>query len=243
VEVHADVDLVAHDVAYLGEAVDRRLYRGGGLDPAELRGGVHLHRRQSRLDTLAGRLPDRRGPVAADPAVHSHSIPDRPAEQFVRGRAERLPAEVPQRLVEPGDGRHVDRAAAVEPPAVHRLPVVLDGRGVLAEQPGLGERLHRRGDGPRADAGHALAPPDLAVARLQADQQPPRRDVEQFVVCEGRHAPAPAVVSTAPFLSTVDGRGSSRPVRPVSMTASRPVVRPGPRRWYRVTTLPEPRRR
>jgi len=52
----------------------------------------------------------------------------------VDGSAELLPPDVPQRLVNAGDGaHHQHRAAAVEAAAVHRLPVILDPCRILTE--------------------------------------------------------------------------------------------------------------
>ena len=45
-----------------------------------------------------------RGLVAADPGVDAHRVAHRAAEQRVHGRAVRLARDVPQRVVEPGDG-------------------------------------------------------------------------------------------------------------------------------------------
>jgi len=51
----------------------------------------------------------------------------------VDGSAELLSLDVPQRLVNAGDGAHQHRAAAVEAAAVHRLPVILDPCRILTE--------------------------------------------------------------------------------------------------------------
>ena len=67
-------------------------------------GGVHLDRGEARLDLRAAASSDLGGFVAADPGVHPDPVPDRPAEQGVHRYADGLPGDVPQRLVEAGDG-------------------------------------------------------------------------------------------------------------------------------------------
>ena len=57
--------------------------------------------------------------VAADPAIDLHAVAHQAAEQFVHRHAQGLALDVPQRLVDAGDGAHQDRAAAIEAAAVH----------------------------------------------------------------------------------------------------------------------------
>ena len=48
-----------------------------------------------------------RRPVATDPAVHLHAVAHQTTEQFIHGRAQYLALDVPQRLIDAGDGATV----------------------------------------------------------------------------------------------------------------------------------------
>ncbi len=66
--------------------------------------------------------------------------------QFMHRHAQHLALDVPQRLINAGDGAHQDGASAVEATAVHHHSQVVDARWARADQhvgEFLDSRLHR----------------------------------------------------------------------------------------------------
>ena len=66
-------------------------------------------------------------------AAHAAGV-EGSAQELVDGQAEDLAADVPEGLVDAGDGGAHDGAGAIEAVDVHGLPVVLDLHGVAADQ-------------------------------------------------------------------------------------------------------------
>ena len=125
---------------------------GGGGERRCGTGGVHLHRGEAGLDLGGDLLGELGGLVAADPGVDPDPFADGAAQQGVHGGAVGLARDVPQGLVEAGDGAGEDGAAAVEAALGEHLPVVLDAQRVLADRGTRPGRRRRRGPprrGPR----------------------------------------------------------------------------------------------
>ncbi len=123
------------------------------------------------------RLADLVGPVAADPGIGPDPVAHPAAHHLPGGQSERPALQVPQGLLEPGQRRHQDRAAAVEAAAITDLPNVLDPERVVAEEAVAKRRegaVHRL----RLAFQARLAPADRAFVRLDPDEQPARRDIE-----------------------------------------------------------------
>lgn len=84
--------------------------------------------------------------AAAQVRVHAHLVAHGASQQLIHRHTQRLAANVPQGLLDAGDGRHADDAHAEEGLAIHLLVQVLDAAGVLAQD-------HRREVLDRADHG------------------------------------------------------------------------------------------
>ena len=112
------------------------------------------------------------GPVAADPAVGLHAVAHAAAEQLVDRYTERLALDVPQCLVDPGDGTHQDRAATIETAPVERLPQIVDPRRVLSDQV-VRQLMDGRFDRLRASFDDGLSPTDdsLVGVTLRKNQR------------------------------------------------------------------------
>ncbi len=95
----------------------------------------------------------------------------------MHGGAVGLPRDVPQCLVEAGDGAGEDRAAPVEAALGHDLPVVLDAQRVLADEE-FGEDVDGGADDLGASLDDRFAPADHALVGLDAAEQPAGRDEE-----------------------------------------------------------------
>ncbi len=144
---------------------------------AESSGGVHLHGGETGLDLGGYLLAELGGFVAADPGVDPDAVAHGAAQQGVHGGAVGLPCDVPQRLVEAGDGAGEDRAAPVEAALGHDLPVVLDAQRVLADQE-FGQDVDGGPDDFGAPFDNRFAPADHALVGLDAAEQPAGWDEE-----------------------------------------------------------------
>ena len=130
-EIDPDPEVRPADLAGGGAARDRRLDLAEGVDEVQLLGRVHLDRRHPEGDLRGDLRGDVVRAVAADPGVDPHPVARRAAEELVDRDAERFPLDVPQRLLDPGEGAGEDRAAAVEAAAIENLEVVLDPERIL----------------------------------------------------------------------------------------------------------------
>jgi hypothetical protein len=178
VEIDADAEVLSHRLADRLHARQHRVDLRVRVDDLHLLGGVHLHRRESARAAVPRHRRRVGRPVAADPRVDADAIAQLATQQRVHGNAERLALDVPQRLIDPGEGAHVHAAAAVESAAVQHRPVILDQRRILADQI-VGQLLDGGGDRVRASLEHRLTPPGDPLVRLDLEEAPPRRDDER----------------------------------------------------------------
>ena len=153
--------------------------RAGVSIGASSAGGVHLHGGEARLHLLLGGSATSLGAVAADPGVHPDAVAHRAAEQLVHRGAAGLAGDVPQRLVDAGDGAGEDRAAAVEAALGEHLPVVLDAQRVPADEE-VGQFVDGGAHGVGAALDHGLAPAGDALVGGDAQEQPARRHQERL---------------------------------------------------------------
>ena len=131
-------------------------------------------------------------PVAADPGINPHPLAHRTAKKLVDRLAQGLALDVPQRLVDAGDGAHVHAAAAVEAAPVQHGPVILDGRRVFADQV-VGQLLHHRRHGVGPAFEHRLSPAADARIRVDLQEQPARWNKESGEAVIFIDSPRPAV--------------------------------------------------
>jgi len=92
-------------------------------------------------------------------------LPDRGIEHFA--------FDIPQRLINTGDGAHQNRPPAVEARAVHHLPQVVDARRILANQV-FAQLVHRGFNGARTAFNHRLAPANHAFVGFDFQEHPTR---------------------------------------------------------------------
>ena len=127
------------------------------VDHLQLFGGVHFDGGKTGLLFGQGRGSDVAGTVTADPAVHPHIVPAGAAHELVYRRVEKLALDVPQGLIDSGDGAHQHAAAPVEPGTVKDGGKVLNPHGILADQIGL-HLLHAGQNCGAMPFQHRLAP-------------------------------------------------------------------------------------
>ncbi len=174
VEIQPELDRVAESRADLRYARHRGIHGARAVDDAHLLAAVELEMVEAAgLQRLhAGDHVG--GAVAADPAVGAHAVAHQAAEQLVHRHAQHLALDVPQRLVDAGDGAHQDRPAPIEAAAVQRLPQVVDAARVLADEV-VGQFVHRRFHRTRAAFDDGLAPAGDALVGLDLQEHPARR--------------------------------------------------------------------
>ncbi len=186
VEVDRDVVVGADRLAHVGHPLYDAVEFGRTGQPAESPARVHLQGRQTAVDLRPCRIRDLGGLVAADPSVDPDPVTHRPTEEGVHRDVQRLAQDVPQGLVQPGDGARQDRSAAIEAALGQHLPVRLDAARVLPDQQ-RSELVHGRPHHVGAALDHGLAPPDDARVGLDAAEQPARGDGER-VHCRDLHS-------------------------------------------------------
>ena len=166
VKVHGHITVGAEHGARCGDPFEHTVDFGDRADPAHDAGGVHLDGGQSHGDLRRDRVGDAARVVAADPAVHADAIAHRTAEKLVDRNPERLALEVPQRLVDAGDGTAKHRSTAVEAALGQYLPVVFNAVGVGADEV-FRELFDHRAHGIRMPLEAGFAPADDALAGFE----------------------------------------------------------------------------
>ncbi|MNV12343.1 hypothetical protein D3C71_1029410 [compost metagenome] len=176
-EVHADADIRADRVTHGGDVGQGQVDFFEGVEELQLFGAVHFHCGETTADRFF-RCP--RGvcrTVATDPRIHADLVPHLTTQQIADRNAQRLALDVPQRLVDTGQGAHVDRAATVEAAAIEHGPDVFDVARVFADQV-VGQFLNGSGDSVGAAFDHGLAPTGHALVGFDLEEAPARRNDE-----------------------------------------------------------------
>src|SRR5690606_7119893 len=109
--------------------------------------------------------------ITADPGIHANALAHPSAKQLADRSTQRLALDVPKRLIDAGDGTHVQGTAAVEAAAVHDRPEVFDVSRITTDQV-VGQLLHHRGDALCTAFDHRLAPAGDAFIGLDLEEQP-----------------------------------------------------------------------
>jgi hypothetical protein len=190
VQVDRHVAVGAEHLAGAGDPGDDAIQLGGRAVAAHPPRRVHLHRGEAHGELVGDVIGDLVRVVAADPAVGADALTHRAAQQVVHGHAEALSLDVPQRLVDAGDGAGEHRAATVELALGEHLPVVFDAVGVLAGEV-HGELLHRGRHDIRVALQRRLAPAHQPVVGLDAHEQPAGRDRQRLHPRDAAHAVSP----------------------------------------------------
>ena len=91
-----------------------------GINHLQLFRCIHLNRGKAFLQLFPGRFAHIRRAVPANPGIHPHFIPAGAAHQLIYRRLKQLSLNIPQRLVNSGNGAHHDAAAPVKARPVQR---------------------------------------------------------------------------------------------------------------------------
>ena len=133
VKIHAYTDVLAHRIPYGRHIRQHRIDLGVAVDELQLLAGIHLHRTETPRHRVSRRVGGIRRTIATNPGIHTDALAHPATEQLADRHAERLALDVPQRLIDAGNGTHEDRPAAIEAAAIHDRPEVFDVARVLAD--------------------------------------------------------------------------------------------------------------
>jgi hypothetical protein len=141
------------------------VYLGGTVEPAEILGAVHLHCGEALPDARAGSIGNVGGAIATDPGIDRDAIAHPSAQQLINRHPQLARLDIPQCLIDPGDGRQQDRPAAIEAEPVQCLPRVLDAVGIMPDQ-AIARCVDRPDDGFAVPFQRRLAPAYGTLRRL-----------------------------------------------------------------------------
>ncbi len=173
VEIQAKLNFVAKGFTDLRHGVDRPVYRTRVVDNAHLFAAVELEGVKADVAQLRDAVDHFRRTVAAHPAVGFDFVAHQAAHELPDRRVQHFTFDIPQRLVDTGDGAHQDRTTAVEARAVHHLPQVINARRILTNQV-FTQLVHRRFNGARAPFNHRFAPAHNPFIGFDFQEHPAR---------------------------------------------------------------------
>ena len=175
VEVDGDAEILAAAFPDGGHAFQNGVHLVVGVDHLQLFGGVHLDGGKAGILALQSSSAHVVGAVAADPAVHAHVVAAGTAHELVDRGVEELALDIPQGLINAGNGAHQHAAAAVEPGAVQHSGKVLNAHGVLADEVGL-HLLDTGQNGGAVAFQHGFAPAGQALVGHDLNKAPAGTD-------------------------------------------------------------------
>ena len=181
-EIESHERLVADGVSDRRDLSDDAVGPGGCRQRAELVREVGLERPIASVAVLDGRLGEFFGAVTAQILVNEHPVADVPTEELVYRDIVVASLDVPERLVDAGEGAHQHGAAAKIGALIQLPPVILGSERVLVQEMSLHELRNGCADGLQSSLNDRLAPADYPHVRLQFEQQPPGRNGEHLVV-------------------------------------------------------------
>ena len=176
-EVDADADVGADRIAHGGDVGQGQVDFFETVDELQFFGAVHFHRSEATGHGLLGGAGGVGGAVAADPRVHADLVPHLTAQQVADRHPQSLALDVPQRLIDAGQGTHVHGAATIEAAAVEHGPDVFDIAWVFADQV-VGQFFDGRRHGVGAAFDHGLTPAGDTLVGLDLEKAPARRNDE-----------------------------------------------------------------
>ena len=171
VEVDGDAEVPAAAFSHAGNTLQQRIHLGVAVQKLQLVGAVHFDGGEALLFLFQCSAAHIGGAVAAHPAVHPHLIAAAAAHQLPDRHIEVFALDIPQGLIDAGDGAHQDAAAAVEAAAEQHSPQVFDLHGVGTNE----VRLHLMDAlayGGGAAFQHRLAPAGNACIGADLNKSP-----------------------------------------------------------------------
>ena len=189
VKINGNAKVLAAALAHAGYALQQGINLGVAVQKLQLVGAVHLDGGEALLFLFQCSAAHIGGAVAAYPAIHPHLIAAAAAHQLPDRHIEVFALDIPQGLIDAGDGAHQDAAAAVEATAEQHSPQVFDLHGVGTNE----VRLHLMDAlayGGGAAFQHRLAPAGNACISADLNKSPARTHQPCLNFCD-LHSNAP----------------------------------------------------
>ena len=172
-KIEAKFNVVAKCFADLRHRVHRRIHRARTVNHPHFLTAVEFEGIKPHPAQRLNSGNDLSRSVSSHPAVGFDFIAHQATQQLPDRRIQRLPFDVPQRLVNTGDRAHQDRSAAIKAGAVHDLPQIVDPRRILANQI-VPQLMYRRLHGARPAFDDRLAPADYPLVGFNLEEHPAR---------------------------------------------------------------------
>src|SRR5689334_14696028 len=173
----------------------------GAVEPPERCSAIHLYGPKSLRKPPPCRLNHFAGRVASNPGIHGNAVTHPPTEQLPHGHTHCLALEIPQGLIQSGQGRHQHRSAAIETETVSDLPHLFDPSGIRTDE-ALPERGKRDFDRLGMHFQTALTPTNRTIVRLDTNEQPARRYAESLNLGNSAHSQLWHLAHTRERIST-----------------------------------------
>ena len=171
VEVDGDAEVPAAAFSHAGNTLQQGIDLGVAVQKLQLIGAVHFDGGKALLFLFQCSAAHIGGAVTAHPAVDPHFVAAAAAHQLPDRAPEKFALDVPQGLIDAGNGAHQDAAAPVEAAAEQHRPQVLDLHGVGTNE----VRLHLMDAlayGGGAAFQHRLAPAGNACIGADLNKSP-----------------------------------------------------------------------
>ena len=197
-KIHGDVHLAAHTLAYRRKAVHNGVEHFQVIQRPDGRDDRIFYGSKTFGQTLVCNFQHflhREIPgdgCRLQVAVHPHPVPAGTAQHFVDRHVVILAFDVPQSLLDAGDGTHEHRPSAVIGAAVHQLHQMLDFARVCTDQH-RAVFFHSGGHGVCTTLHNGFAPAADALVGGDLQKQPARLQVEQLKICDLQSAQPPLV--------------------------------------------------
>ena len=174
-EVDGNAKVLAAALTDGGHALQNSVHLVVGVDHLQLLSGVHLDGGKAGVLAFQSGSAHIAGAIATDPAVHTHVVTAGTAHELVHRGIEELALDVPQSLINAGNGAHEHAAAPVEPGTVQHSGKIFDPHGVLANEVGL-HLLDTGQHGGAVALQHRLAPAGKALVGHDLNKAPAGTD-------------------------------------------------------------------
>ncbi|CNU89867.1 Uncharacterised protein [Salmonella enterica subsp. enterica serovar Bovismorbificans] len=171
VEIEPKLNFTAKSFADLRHGIDRRIHRTGVINHAHLFTAVQLEGVKTNTAQFFNTVNDVCRTIAAHPAIGLDFVAHQAAHELPDRRIQHLAFDIPQCLVNTGDGAHHNRAAAIKTGPVHYLPQVVDTRRIFPYQV-VGKLMYCRLNSTCPTFNDRLSPANHAFIRFDFQEHP-----------------------------------------------------------------------
>ena len=134
VEVDGNAKIFAADLTDGRHPLQHRIDLIVGVDHLQFLGCIHLNGPEALVHFLLGGSSHVTGAIPADPRIYLHAIPALTPHELVDRHAKHLAFDIPQGLIDAGNGAHQHTAAPIKACPVEHRPKPLNVGGILADE-------------------------------------------------------------------------------------------------------------